>query len=170
MRKHYVLHKVPLQPRAGPLRHFLHPVAQTTGAVRVISVSGRELPQGLLPPHRADKESGQPIPQVQYRALTWVAAKIDCCNHNAGNRQQPENIARPAILSKEFQHVGNWVCSHITNVVGLLVKPFSDSLHKKFTSQPSVKRIQDIKPITVWDRDCFSNFRSLSPSNSPHSV
>jgi hypothetical protein len=40
-----------------------------------------------LPPHRADKESGQPIPQ--------------------------------------------------TNVVGPLVEPFSDSLHKEFTGQPN---------------------------------
>src|SRR5215469_4001544 len=111
MRKHYLRYEVSLQPRTGPLRHFVHPVAQTTGAVRVISVSGGELPQGLLPPHRADKETGQPIPQVQSRALTWVAAKIDCCNHNTDNDQQPENVARP--LSLEFQHVGNWIYSHI---------------------------------------------------------
>jgi hypothetical protein len=37
-------HEVPLQSCTGPLRHFAHPVAQTTRAVRVISVSRRELP------------------------------------------------------------------------------------------------------------------------------
>src|SRR6516164_11007446 len=70
MRKHNVLHEVPLQASTRPLRHFAHPVAQTAGAVRVISISGGELPQGLLPPQGADKESGEPIPQVQNRALT----------------------------------------------------------------------------------------------------
>src|SRR2546428_133242 len=52
-----------------------------------------------------------------------VAAKIDCCDHDAGNYQQPENIVRPPSLSKESQRVGEWICSHflalLTNAISM---------------------------------------------------
>jgi hypothetical protein len=72
MRQHDLIDEIGLQWNRRVLTHQPHPIGEPGRAerrLRLVGVIGRQFPQALLPPHRADEEAKAPIAEMREGAL-----------------------------------------------------------------------------------------------------
>ena len=72
-----------LQGDRGVRNHLLHPEQQAV-------VIRRDLPERLLPPHRAHRDSQQPIPMLRTVRCDWAAPPGPNGDEDAEDQQQPQ--------------------------------------------------------------------------------
>src|SRR5215469_17086563 len=78
----------------------------------IIGIERGQLPQRLLPPHRADEETAQPVAYVTPRALARDGSPRIERSDYAADEQQPVNDRRPGGTHQEVHRIGEWIRCH----------------------------------------------------------
>src|ERR1700747_3876774 len=84
----------------------------------MIGIIGRQLPQGLLPPHAADEKAKDPVPEMGHAALTRERGEGINRERQAGEHEHPKHRGRPRRtgheggLLQEIEHVGDRIVFH----------------------------------------------------------
>ena len=85
VRQDDVGHELAVNLEGGTPSHLLGPV------VEPVVTAERQLPQGALEPHAADRHAGRPQPQIEARALPWIFPPVHDEQNDAHDHQQIED-------------------------------------------------------------------------------
>src|SRR5208283_3590191 len=134
-----------------------HPISKTGLAKRLLGVIGiawRQLPQSLLPPHRADQKAKQPIADVAGAALARDRAECVYRDGDAGEDEQPEYPSGPGGLQQEFDDVRNRIGVHRPNLIAfshpqttISLRPRSDPPRAESPKSPPGRTSQLHPPL-----------------------
>src|ERR1700756_2527205 len=84
----------------------------------MIGIIGRQLPQGLLPPHAADQKAKDPVPEMSRAALTRDLGEGVNRDREAREHEHPKHRRRPrrtgheGRLLQETEDVGDRIVVH----------------------------------------------------------
>src|SRR4051812_20541452 len=98
------------------LTHDLHPRRQARRAerlVRLIGIKRRQFPEGLLPPHAADHQAEDPIPDVSGCALFGHRAVDVCRDCTTTNQQKPKDHGSKPRLEEESDDIAQRIGGHL---------------------------------------------------------